>query len=175
VNNTGLVFGRVTDASSGAGVKDAVVDFSFLLGDDQRLVRTGGTDDLAVYVKKVHSNEDGRYVVPFYWEAADIGKLGMGFGTVSLAVTWWGADANHFSALVQRPRVMLTLDMRKLIGVGYSSVPASSPELVNVLKDFYASYREMLSAHQVFYPNTPLLSTEVYGLLGQANFSLAAP
>jgi hypothetical protein len=172
-NNTGVIFGRVT---RGGPLKDVELDLNWIVGEGQ--VRVGGSDDLKSYTPKVKSNKEGRYALPFFWEAADIGKLGMGFGTASVLAMEWLAGGSYV-AKNTRGKAFLCLDIKKLIAYGFSPVPNSLPDATNIAKDFYVSYKDMLpKAYQgqkglSLYPTTPILSTEVFGLI--ANIDIAMP
>ncbi|HZO51940.1 MAG TPA: hypothetical protein VFB63_04450 [Bryobacteraceae bacterium] len=43
---------------------------------------------------------------------------------------------------------------------------------LNIAKDFYSSYKQMLPSHGTLYPTTPLLSTELFGLLEKIDLTL---
>ncbi len=169
-NNTGVIFGTVT--RGGSPCKDVTISLNFIFGEVALgEVRTGGGDDLKSWVKRVDTNGDGKYVLPFFWEAVDLGKVGQGSGTASVLAMDWRNDGTY-DARNQRGRVFITLDIRKLIAVGYSPAPGSLPEAANIGKDFYASYKQMLPAHAGFYPSSPFLSTEVFGLLGRIDIPM---
>jgi len=170
-NNTAMIFGRVTNRSSGGGIGGAEVSLNFLFGEVALgQVRTGGDDSLKTYAGWAKTNSEGKYIMPFFWEAADIGKVTDG-ATASVLAMLFHSDGTNTSKN-QRGRLVLTLDIKKLIAVGYPSLPASAPDAVNIAKDFYISYREMLPKGKTLYPSTPLLSTEVFGLLGKIDLAL---
>lgn len=137
----------------------------------------GGSDDLGRYTPKVKSDNEGKYALPFFWESADYGKLGMGFGTASVLAMEWRSDGSY-RALNQRGRVYLCLDIKKLIAFGYSPVPNSLPDAANIAKDFYLNYRDILpkaypGQHGTgLYPSSPILSTEILGLIGRIDFPM---
>jgi len=170
-NNTGMIFGRVTE-SSGAGIADVDVTLNFILGEVALgELRVAGNDAMNSYVRRATTNGDGKYVLPFFWDSVDIAKVTAVPATVSiLAMKFW--PNGTYTSKNQRGRAILTLDIKKLIAVGYSNLPNSTPDAVNIAKDFYVSYKDMLPKHGVVYPSTPLLSTEVFGLLGRIDVVL---
>ena len=170
-NNTGLIFGRVTNSSGGGGVAGAEVSLNFLFGDAALgQVRTGGDDNLTRYVKKAETNSDGKYVLPFFWDSVDIGKVTDGATASVLAIKFF-ADGNY-NPKNQRGKLVLTLDIKKLLAAGGYSAPQNAPDAANLAKDLFAGYKGMLPDHRTFYPTTPLLSTEVFGLLGKIDIAL---
>ena len=136
-------------------------------------MRTGGSDDLRAWIPHAYSNSAGKYALPFFWEAVDIGKVGEGFGTASVYARNWRSD-NTYTYKSERGKVYLTLDIKKLMSYGYSAAPNSLPDAANIAKDFFASYKDILPAHGSFYPSTPILSTELFGLMGRIDIALDA-
>ncbi|MEP7362869.1 MAG: hypothetical protein ABI972_06405 [Acidobacteriota bacterium] len=170
-NNTGLIFGRVTNSSGGSGIGDAEVSLNFITGDaGLAAVRTGGDDNLTRYVARAKSNSDGKYLLPFFWNSVDGSKV---TEIATASVLGMKFDGNgSYTSKNQRGRLVLTLDIRKLIAVGYSSVPTSTPEAASIAKDFFASYKDMLPKHGGFYPSSPIITMEVFGLMGQIDISM---
>lgn len=168
-NNTGLIFGRVT--SGGGAVAGAEVSLNFLFGDTALgQVRTGGDDNLTRYVKKAETNGEGKYVLPFFWDSVDIGKVSDGATASVLAMKFFGSG--DYNAKNQRGKLVLTLDIQKLLAAGGYSAPQNAPDAANLAKDLFAGYKGMLPDRRTLYPTTPLLSTEVFGLLGNINIAM---
>ena len=175
-DNSGLIFGSVTDASTGSGIKGVEVYLEAVLGD-AALDRIGiGGKDLNSYILPAVTDDDGKYVLGFCWAPNHLSKLGQGIGFAHLHAILFGGGGLPYqtkSAQNLTAKVFVTVDIRKLIGVGYSPPPTSLPELANIWKDFYASFKELLGKHQVFYQPTSVMTTELYGLLGEVNFRLS--
>ncbi|TXL72733.1 hypothetical protein FHP25_24610 [Vineibacter terrae] len=166
--NTGIIFGTVTD-TGGSAVGGAELTLNFILGDGSAIA-TGTSADIEGNLQgypKATTNKDGKFVMPFQWSGTDIGKVVDGAVTASIYVAQWFSDNSH-RYVNARCKLFLGLDLKKLIQVGYTDPSGSASDFVNVGKDFYASYREMLPTHGVF-PTVMPLTTEVWGLIGKAN------
>ena len=128
-------------------------------------LRVAGDDSMQRYTGKAETNGDGKYVLPFFWDAVDIGKVTEGATASVLGMKFF--DNGTYNSKNQRGRLVLTLDIKKLLAAGGYSAPSSAPDAANLAKDLFAGYKGMLPNHRTFYPSSPLLSTEVFGLLGR--------
>jgi hypothetical protein len=170
-NNTGLIFGRVTSSSGGGAVAGAEVSLNFVFGEASLgQLRVAGDDNMQRYVGKAETNGDGKYVLPFFWDSVDIGKVTEGATASVLAMKFF--NDGTYNAKNQRGRLVLTLDIKKLLAAGGYSAPSSAPDAANLAKDLFAGFKGMLPDHRTFYPSSPLLSTEVFGLLGRIDIAM---
>jgi hypothetical protein len=167
-NNSAVIFGRVTDKANGRPVADCDISHNFVFCDGA--VSVGGDDDLKKFVPNVKTNQDGRFALPFFWSSTNGNVLGSSPVTASVLAIKFD-DRGSYRSLNVRGRMFLTLDIRKLIGAGYPTLPGSAPELANIGKDFYASYRDILASQKAF-PQIMPFSTEVQGLIGNIDVAL---
>ncbi len=165
-NNTGLVFGRIT--KDGASVAKATVDINFIMCEGA--VRYGANDSLSSNITRTETNDDGRYILPFFWDSTNGNVIG---GTPTrasmLGIEFVGNQ--RVASSNKRGRLFLTVDVRRLFGVVAAPIPTSVPELADVYKDFHAAYRSMLPKGGTFLKVLPF-STEVFGLVGEIDIDI---
>ena len=160
--NTGMLFGTVE--CPWGPVKNAQVDISSLRGDSGSLINIQGNEDNENSPTFVQTDSDGKYVLFFYWYGTEIAKvIGSRLWIKSFAVG--NRDPER-----SRTRAFLCLNLKALFSQLYPTFDAPIPETFDVAKDFILAYRGVAPfapQHKIF------LSTEVWGILGRANFFIA--
>ena len=160
--NTGMLFGKV-ECPHGP-VKNAQVDISSLRGDSGKLIEIQGAEDTSNSPTYVLTDGDGKYVLFFYWYGTQIAEV---IGSQLWIRSW--AKGNRDPERT-RKRAFLCLNLKTLISAGYPTFDVPTQEALDVAKDFILAYRKVAQfspQHKI------LLSTELWGILSQANFFIA--
>lgn len=160
----GLVIGYVMDEGRHP-VANATVRLNWVMADRSGvMLRIGGPQGLGTPVPQVTTNGNGQYLIPFVWDPSMQIAVGENAAASVFAMEWDDSTGKP-STSNSRGRLFPTLNLRDLLGTVAPSV-SGPPELVSALKDFYASYREMLKQFHAFPASIPLL-TELHTLLGR--------
>lgn len=161
--NTGMLFGKVE--SCWGPVKNVQVDITKLIGDSDQKINIQGSEDNENASTWVVTNDDGKYVLPFLWHGTEIAKA------ASVMRVHCFASGTHDKENLVR-RAFLCMNLKALFSAVYPTFDSPTQEALDCAKDFIMAFRKVAQ----FPPHHKLLlSTELWGILAQANFFITAP
>lgn len=162
--NTGMLFGEVYCANG--PVANAQVDIVLLTGDSKSKINIQVSEDNESGPTYVLTDDDGKYVLQFVWDGTQIAKAVTGMMRLRCF-----AYGNQDTDRKDRP-AYLCLNLKALISAGYPTFDNPSQEAADVAKDFILAFRGIAAFaphHKAF------LSTEIWGILAEANFYVMPP
>lgn len=160
--NTGMLFGKIE--SPWGPTKDVMVDISKLTGDENKVINIQANEDNPNAPTFVTTGSDGKYILPFFWHGTEIAKAAPGLLRVSCFAHKLDTDRS-----VRRGH--LCMNLKALFSNIYPTFEQPTQEALDVAKDFLLAFRQIKAfppSHKI------LLSTEIWGIMAQANFFIRA-
>lgn len=156
--NTGMLFGKIESVWGPAN--DVTVDISKLAGDSNSTINIQVSEDNPNGPTWATTDKDGKYILPFFWHGTDIAKaLG---GKMLIHCFAYTMDIDRSVR-----RAHLCMNLKALFSNVYPTFENPTQEALDVGKDFLLAFREIKAfppTHKI------LLSTEIWGILAEANF-----
>ena len=113
------------------------------------------------------TNSDGKYVLPFFWDPLQLASV---LAVANCRIRAFANTDNDSDRV--RTNGHLSLDLRKLFGQVFPTFDSPTQEAFDCAQAFILSFHKVaqLPPHHKL-----LISAEVWGILGKANFFVLTP
>lgn len=164
-SNTGIIYGKVKHRN--IPTPGFSVDLDWVQREDSATLTIGGNDDLNKPVPRCTTTMDGEYVIPFFWEPAQVPG---NFATANAA--YFFKDNSRISKHAIG-NVGIGIDVRRLIGIPFPEYPPDKADATRIFIDFWiaaSSTLKGLSIAKRFADSAKINSAECQGLFCRIDF-----